>query len=136
MLSPHLRYWGEPTIVVSCEMLLLLGCVVFSVVCGVQVQCVVCIVFSVWCVHCAVWCVVCGVCSLYHIYIPGAGAAWPAPGPARPQPPHLSRPSILGLWAGGQGTAGPRRAHNSIYISDVISDITLAMVGSVLGSEQ
>ena len=111
----------------------MLGCVVFSVVCGVQVQCVVCIVFSVWCALCSV---VCGVCSLYHIYIPGAGAAWPAPGPARPQPPHLSWPSILGLWAGDQDTAGPSRDHNSIYISDVISDITMGMVGSVLGSEQ
>ena len=71
----------EPTIVVSCEMLLLLGCVVFSVWCAgsvfslYSVQCVVCTV------QCGVWCVE---CVHYIIFIflelvrPGLHPAQPA----------------------------------------------------------
>ena len=76
----------------------MLGCVVFSAVCGVQVQCSVCIVFSVLCALCSV---VCGVWSVFIIsYLYSwswCGLACPRPSPPAASPPLL--PSILGLWA-------------------------------------
>ena len=95
-------------------------------------------VFSLYSVQCVVCTVQCGVWSVFIIsYLYSwswCGLACPRPSPPAASPPLL--PSILGLWAGDQDTAGPRRVHNSIYISDIISDITMPMVGWVLGSEQ
>ena len=117
MLSPHLRYWGEPTIVVSCEMLLLLGCVVFSAVCGVQVQCSVCIVFSVWCalctVQCGVWCVEC-VHYIIFIFLELVRPGLPPAQPAR------SLPTSPGLASSGCGLATRAQLDHAVFLIVII----------------